>query len=121
MQLIVDDTDCVMILMPAQIPGSIGKLLSEGLQNFGVRVIEYGLPGFFPGPDGRCDDGEVDEIIDIIKREGVTSVVALPTHIKAVAEAARRKSESPQHAAERGVCAGGGRHALRGKFRMQGI
>lgn len=88
MQLIVDDTDCVMILMPAQIPGSIGKLLSEGLQNFGVRVIEYGLPGFFPGLDGRCDDGEVDEIIDIMKREGVTSVVALPTHMRAVAETA---------------------------------
>ncbi len=88
MQLIVDDSDCVMILMPANIPGSIGRLLAEGLQRIGVRVVEYGLPGFFPGPDGRCDDGEVHEIIDIMKREGVTSVVALPTHMRAVAEAA---------------------------------
>ena len=67
--------------------GYTDKALDVG-EVFGVRVIEYGLPGFFPGPDGRCDDGEVDEIIDIMKREGVTSVVALPTHMRAVAEAA---------------------------------
>ena len=46
MQLIVDNTDCVLILMPARIPGSIGKLLAEGLHNFGVKTVDYGLPGF---------------------------------------------------------------------------
>lgn len=87
MQLIADSSDCVMIMMPAKIPGSIGKLLSQGLQNFGARTVEYGLPGFTAAPDGLSSEPEVREIIDVIRREKVTSIVALPTHLRAVAEA----------------------------------
>lgn len=87
MQLIVDNTDCVLILMPARIPGSIGKLLAEGLHNFGVKTVDYGFPGFSPGKvyDADC---EIEKIINLIIREGVTSVVALPTHLRAIAKAA---------------------------------
>lgn len=83
MQLIVDKSDCVLILMPARIEGSIGRLLAEALQEIGVKTVAYGLPGF--GNDGSSD--EAAELIDIIKSEGVTSAVAMPTHMKALAGA----------------------------------
>ena len=88
MQLIADENDCVMILMPAQIPGSIGRLLSKGLRNFGAGVIEYGLPDI--NPENPCENSmaEIEQIITIMIREKVSSVVALPTHLRAVAEAA---------------------------------
>jgi len=86
MQLIVDATDKVMILMPAKVPGSIGLLLSEALHGFGAQTVEYGLPDMFPGRDGS--DEEVERILKIIAEENVTSVVALPTHMRMLAEKA---------------------------------
>lgn len=76
MKLIVDKSDNVLILMPARMPGSIGKLLGQGLRNLGAGVIEYGLPE----PD------ELPELIEIIDDRNVTSVVALPTHMRTLAE-----------------------------------
>ena len=76
MKLIVDESDVFMILMPCQRPGSIGVLLKEALERSGLKVIPYGLPN---GQD-------IDEILEIMEREGVTSCVALATQLASIAE-----------------------------------
>lgn len=76
MQLMVDKSDTVLILMPCKRPGSIGDLLKEGLQRFGVRAIPYGLP------NGRDDS----EILSLMEQEQVTCTVALATHLAALAQ-----------------------------------
>lgn len=73
MRLICDPSDVVLILMPANVPGSIGKLLGQGLRDMGAKAIEYGLPVSIKD--------EAADIIDIMKKEKVTSIVALPTHM----------------------------------------
>lgn len=78
MQMIADESDKVLVLMPAKVIGSIGKLLARGLRNFGAEAIEYGLPG--KAPD------EAERILELISDEGVTSIVALPTHMKMLVE-----------------------------------
>lgn len=93
MQLLVSDRDTVLILMPAKMPGSIGKLLARGLVGFGARTVEYGLPQM------RLDMAEVEireeaeQLLDLIEKEGVTSVVALPTHMRMLAEAAVKRQD----------------------------
>ena len=84
MQLIVDSSDKVLILMPAEVPGSIGKLLGRGLRNFGAETVEYGLPG--------RREGEAEHLLELMSGEGVTSAVALPTHMKMLAEEYRNSS-----------------------------
>ena len=78
MQLMVDSSDTVMILMPCRRPGSIGDLLKKGLERFHVRVIPYGLP------DGSDDN----LILAMMEQEQVTCAVALPTQLAALAEKA---------------------------------
>lgn len=78
MQLIVDSSDKVLILMPAKAPGSIGRLLGQGLRNLGNKVIEYGLPIGEPR--------HMQQLLELISAEKVTSVVALPTHMRMLAE-----------------------------------
>jgi len=76
MKLIVDETDIVMILMPCRRPGSIGVLLQEGLERSGVKVIPYGLP----------DDDNIEQILDMMEKEHVTTCVALASHMSQIAE-----------------------------------
>lgn len=78
MQLLVDSSDTVMILMPGRRPGSIGDLLKKGLERFDVKVIAYGLP------DGSDDE----EILRIMEQEKVTCAVALATQLSALAQKA---------------------------------
>ena len=115
MRLICDETDTVLILMPAASEGSIGKLLGEGLRRFGARTIEYGVPfmetqtATLDGGDAGTSDGatspaegatwkqssraeEADKILQLIRDEGVTSVVATPTHMVALARAMERQA-----------------------------
>ncbi len=86
MRLIVDESDKVLILMPAKIPGSIGLLLGQGLRDLGAEAIEYGLPDFRSN-----EDGAVEEILHIIAEEGVTSIVGLPTHMIRLAREAEKR------------------------------
>ncbi|MCF0144612.1 MAG: phenylacetate--CoA ligase family protein [Firmicutes bacterium] len=83
MKLIVDETDVVLILMPSESDGSIGKLLAEGLARSGVRAIGYGIPG----------KKESEKILQLIRDEGVTSIVAAPTHMVALAREAQKQAE----------------------------
>lgn len=76
MKLIVNASDVFMILMPCQTVGSIGVLLQEALERSGLKVIPYGIP--------RGDD--IEQILHIMEREQVTGVVALPSHLKAIAK-----------------------------------
>lgn len=80
MKLLADSSDNVLILMPAAVPGSIGKLLARGISGFGAGAVEYGVPGKEPE--------ECEKLLQIMEFQGITSVVALPTHMKLIAETA---------------------------------
>lgn len=86
MQLMADSSDKILILMPAKVPGSIGKLLAEGLKNFGAEAIEYGLPEMSPGRTDEENESEANKLLELIKTEEITGVVALPTHMEMLAE-----------------------------------
>lgn len=88
MQLMADSSDVVLILMPAKMPGSIGRLLSEGLRNFGADTVDYGLPQMMPGASDEKTEREAEQLLDIIAEKNVTCVVALPTHMRMLAECA---------------------------------
>lgn len=79
MQLLVDSSDTIMILMPCQRPGSIGDLLAEGLRRLGAEAVPYGLP------NGKDDQ----KILDIMEEKQVTCTVALATHLASLAEKAK--------------------------------
>lgn len=95
MQLMADSSDNVLILMPARMPGSIGRLLSQGIKNFGASTIEYGLPDMKPAEltDSKTAE-EAEKILELIKQENVTGIVALPTHMAMLAEVMQRKCRS---------------------------
>lgn len=86
MQLMADSSDKILILMPAKVPGSIGKLLAEGLRNFGAEAIEYGLPEMSPYRADEENENEAVKLIELIKSEEITGVVALPTHMVMLAQ-----------------------------------
>ncbi|MDO4177035.1 MAG: AMP-binding protein [Bacillota bacterium] len=81
MRLIADSTDKVLILMPALSEGSLGLLLGQGIRDMGAQAIEYGLP----------DKKDMEKILQLIRDEGVTSVVASPTHMIALARQAEKE------------------------------
>lgn len=108
MQLLVDKTDKVLILMPAKMPGSIGNLLAHGLQNFGVESIPYGLPRMGPAQDGGQNRREVARILTLMRERGVTSVVALPTHMRMLSKAEQEHREAAAHMSGYGVASGAG-------------
>ena len=78
MQLLVDASDTVMILMPCRRPGSIGDLLKQGLERLGASVVPYGLP------DGQDDEA----ILQLMEEKQVTCTVALATQLAALARQA---------------------------------
>lgn len=95
MQLMADSSDNVLILMPARMPGSIGRLLSEGIRNFGASTIEYGLPDMKPAEltDSKTAE-EAEKLLELIKKENVTGIVAMPTHMAMLAEVMQEKHRS---------------------------
>ncbi len=86
MQLMADSSDRVLILMPAKVPGSIGKLLAEGLENFGAKAVCYGLPEMSPLKSDKKNAAETRCLLEIIEKENITGVVALPTHMAMLAK-----------------------------------
>lgn len=88
MQLLASPEDTVLILMPAKVPGSIGKLLGQGLRNFGAKAVEYGLPNMRPSLPKEEDRMETMRILELMRTKEITCVVALPTHMRMLAEAA---------------------------------
>lgn len=112
MQLLVDSSDKILILMPAAYPGSIGKLLSKGLMNFGAKTVEYGLPQMSPTMPEAENKAEAGRLLKLIEDERVTSIVALPTHMRMLAETAV--------ACETGIAAGGTESAA-GKWRLKNV
>lgn len=95
MQLMAGSCDNVLILMPARVPGSIGRLLAEGLRRFGAQATEYGLPGILPEIHGAEKNlKEAENILKLIKSERITGVVALPTHMAMLADMMIRKRKS---------------------------
>ncbi len=69
METLVDQTDCVIVFMPGQTPGSVGALLSDGLGRIGCKTIIY-------GPIRDYADA-----LDTMIREKVTSLVGIPSQI----------------------------------------
>lgn len=86
MQLMADSSDRILILMPAKVPGSIGKLLAEGLENFGAKAMCYGLPEMSPLKDDKENEAEARRLLEIIEKEKITGAVALPTHMVMLAK-----------------------------------
>lgn len=84
MRLIIDETDKVLILMAASSEGSVGRLLGKGIREMGAKTIEYGL----------LDRNDSEKILKLIRDEGVTSIVALPTHMIALARQAEKEAAS---------------------------
>lgn len=67
MQVMVDRDDIFLVLLPCRTPGSVGDLLRMGLERDDVKVIPFG----YPHPDESLDH----EIIEIMRSQGVTSLV----------------------------------------------
>ena len=115
MQLMADSSDIVLILMPARVPGSIGKLLAKGLRGFGAHPVEYGLPEMRITPRrigeaaatadefrqidaGEDGEKEPEKLLRLMKERCVTGVVALPTHMEMLADTVLRKAAGGQAA-----------------------
>lgn len=81
MQLMADETDRVMILMPCRRPGSVGQLLKAGLERIGASVVPYGLP--------EADLKDAEKIIALMEQEQVTCVVALAGQLAQISEMAK--------------------------------
>ncbi len=96
MQLLTGKGDRLLILMPARAPGSIGTLLAEAVEGFGAVPFTYGLPAMKPlaGFGGEEGKREAYEILEIMRKEKITSVVAVPTHMRMLAEAAAEGKKS---------------------------
>lgn len=115
MQLMADSSDKILILMPARVPGSIGKLLAKGLRGFGAHPVEYGLPEMRITPKrigeaaatanelrqrdaGEDGEKEPEKLLRLMKEQHVTGVVALPTHMGMLADIVLRKAAGGQAA-----------------------
>lgn len=114
MQLIVNKTDRVLILMPARVPGSIGILLGRALENLGIEILPYGLPG------GGSE--EMRDILKLMREEGITSVVALPTHMRMLADLlAEERADSGVELAHDEACSGGNAAACCGGVKLSSV
>jgi len=69
MSTLVGPGDRVLILMPGELPGSVGDLLVKGLFRMDLEGIV------------RWPLGETDGLLDFIASKGITSLVGLPGHL----------------------------------------
>jgi phenylacetate-coenzyme A ligase PaaK-like adenylate-forming protein len=63
----------VLILLPGELPGSVGDLLAEGLRRMDARAIPHGIVR------------DVRATLEIMVREQVDSLVGIPTQVLALA------------------------------------
>lgn len=75
MKLLVDESDRVGILFPANAPGSVGELLARGLQRGGTDAVQL-----FPLI------GDAPALIETIRREHITSLAGFPSILQTLAE-----------------------------------
>jgi len=73
MSTLVQAGDRVLILLPGSLPGSVGRLLKEGLERMDVAGIPHG-PVTDPG-----------RTLEVMERETVTAVVGIPVQVLALA------------------------------------
>ena len=108
LQLIIDETDTVLILLPAEQEGSIGKVIGESVERIGAKAIVYGVPFVTDAAAAEQeaasseeeDSGawkqsrkteEAEKLLQLIRDERVTCVAATPTHMVALARAMERQ------------------------------
>lgn len=84
LKLVIDGSDKVLILMPVSSEGSIGKIFSKAIAETGAEAIEYGVPEKKSAP----------EILKLIRNEGVSSIIASPTNMIALARQAEKEMEA---------------------------
>ncbi|MCL5290185.1 MAG: DVU_1553 family AMP-dependent CoA ligase [Bacillota bacterium] len=73
MSTLVSPGDTVLILLPGEVPGSVGDLLVKGLQRMGVRGIPYGLVR------------DPAHTLQVMAEERVNSLVGIPTQVLSLA------------------------------------
>jgi len=73
MSTLVGPGDRVLILLPGEVPGSVGHLLAEGLQRMDVLAVPHGIVR-----DTRAT-------LEVMEREKVNSLVGIPTQVLALA------------------------------------
>jgi phenylacetate-coenzyme A ligase PaaK-like adenylate-forming protein len=69
MSTLVEPGDRVLILMPGELPGSVGDLLVKGLSRMDVTGIV------------RWPMGEADDLLEFMVSRKITSLVGLPGHL----------------------------------------
>ncbi|MBQ3321535.1 MAG: hypothetical protein IJH05_01675 [Firmicutes bacterium] len=90
LRMVIDETDTVLLLMPLE-GGDPGWLFAQGIEIIGAKAIPYGEAFAEKETGGRK---EADQILQIIRDERVTCVIATPTHMVALARAAARQVEA---------------------------
>lgn len=73
MSTLVSPGQRVLILMPGELPGSVGDLLAKGLDRLGVKGIQHGIVH-----DERATVGQIVEL-------GIDCLVGLPVQVLALA------------------------------------
>jgi phenylacetate-coenzyme A ligase PaaK-like adenylate-forming protein len=73
MRNLVGPSDRVMILLPWELPGSVGDLLRIGLTRMGAHAIPYGPV---------CDAADA---IDVALKQEANAMVGIPTHVLGMA------------------------------------
>ena len=68
LQVMTGPGDVFLVLMPCERPGSVGDLVAIGVERIGSHALRVGV---IP-PDGSRDD----EVLDLMRREGVTTGLA---------------------------------------------
>ena len=90
LRLVIDETDTVLQLMPLE-EGGPGDLFAQAAETIGAKTVKYGEAFAEKETGGR---EEADQILQIIREEGVTCVIATPTHMVALARAAARQADA---------------------------
>ncbi len=72
MKFLLEKGDCVLILLPCRMPGSVGDLLEKAIKEPGVETCCLGPIG---------EELSYNTILDVIYKKGVNSIVGSPTQV----------------------------------------
>ena len=84
MENIIDKDDTLLILMPSKTPTSIGELLKNGVERIGARVVAKGM---------LKAEESYEELLELIVKEEITSIVAMPMQMEEIIKAYRNFSK----------------------------